>query len=137
MPSIPRETVWEFSTANFRIALEIAPEWEDPEGQFENPQEIEDIRSGRIEWFSASVIVYGPDNIELGQSHLGCCVYHNVSDFYTSHRNPDPMWRNCSLMRAEKGHNFVICEYFPSMIREAIAEARLRLKDLYSIKVCS
>jgi hypothetical protein len=118
------ETVWTFKTANFTVALEVMPEDMDPADSFEFAEDIAAVRNGDVAWFQASVVVYGHDGEELGRDSLGGCAYANVRDFYTSHRDADPMNRNCSIMRAARGDNVVICDYFPSMVRAAITEAR-------------
>lgn len=118
------ETVWEFETANYRVALEIAPEDMDPAESFSEQEDIDSVRNGDVTWFCASVVVYGADGEELGRDSLGGCAYNSVEEFYTAHRDRDPMNRNCSVMRAARGSNVVICEYFSSMVREAIDSAR-------------
>ena len=116
--------VWTHETARFLVALHIEPEMMDPAESFELEEDIEEVRSGRVEWFQARVIVYGPEGEELGSDSLGGCAYETVREFYTSHRDADPMNRNCSLMRAARGEKVCICHYFPSMVKEAIAAAR-------------
>lgn len=117
------ETVWTFETANYKIALEIAPEEMDPADQFSEEADIEAIRCGRVAWFCARVSVY-KNGHRVGCDTLGGCAYYKVSDFYTDHRDSDPLNRNCSIMRKARGDNVSICHYFPSMISEAIADAR-------------
>jgi hypothetical protein len=58
-------------------------------------------------------------------------------EFYTGHRDTDPMNRNCSIMRAARSENVVICHYFPSMVQEAISAARTELARLKSVPVRS
>ena len=122
------ETVWTFDTPNFRVALEVEPEAMDPADSFEFPEDIEAVRSGAVEWFVASVVVYAgddPDSLtEIGRNSLGGCAYRTVEEFYTSHRDRDPLSRNSSLMRAAKGGNVSICHYFPDMVRQAVGMAR-------------
>ena len=50
--------------------------------------------------------------------------------FWTDHRDSDPMNRNCSIMRAARGGNVVICHYFPDMVRTAVDEARKALANI-------
>lgn len=133
MPFDPRNAVWTFQTARFAICLFAEPEEMDPADSFDFDEDIEAIRDGTVEWFSASVVVFlkdanDPDATwqwrKVGSDHLGGCAYRTVREFYTSHRDPDPMNRNCSIMRAERGENVCICHYFPGMVLEAIADAR-------------
>jgi hypothetical protein len=119
------ETVWQFETARFRIALEIEPEDMDPAESFECEDDIEAVRSGEVKWFQAVVAIY-LDGKRIAWDSLGGCAYRTFEEFYTSHRDADPMNRNCSLMRAKRGA-VTICHYFPSMVSEAIAEARKTL----------
>ena len=131
------DTVWSFETARFRVALEISPEEMDPADSFEFDDDIEAVRSGAVEWFCATVTVYfidreNDDLREIGFDTLGGCAYKTVREFYTSHRDKDPMNRNCSLMRAahakeHEGRAVVICHYFPDMVRQAIHDARRHL----------
>jgi hypothetical protein len=119
-----REFTWTHETARFLIALHIEPEEMDPADSFERDDDIEAVRNGEVEWFSASVEVYGPEGELLGRDTLGGCAYDSVRQFYTEHRCADPMNRNCSIMREARGSNVVICHYFPDMVRNAISEAR-------------
>ena len=102
------ETVWEFRTPQFRVALEIWPEDMDPADSFEFQDDIDAVRNGAVEWFHAEVSVYyvEPNGSErrIGFDSLGGCAYNTVREFYTSHRDADPMNRNCSIMRAVKGN---------------------------------
>lgn len=132
------ETVWQFDTPRFRVALEIEPEDMDPADSFQFAEDIDAVRSGRVEWFCASVVVYAgedADNLtEIGRASLGGCAYRTVREFYAGHRDPDPMNRNSSVMRAKNGENAVICHYFPGMIAAAIAEARKHADSVKSLR---
>lgn len=121
------ETVWEFKTARFRVALEVSPEDMDPADSFEFQDDIDAVKSGTVEWFCATVAVY-LDGRKVGSDSLGGCAYNTVKEFYTSHRDPDPMNRNCSIMRAKRG-KVSIGHYFPDMVAEAISDARRTLAD--------
>lgn len=119
-----REEIWSFETANFKVAFEVSPEDMDPADSFQFDEDIAAVRNGDVDWFVAWVVVYGPDGEELAYDCLGGCAYKSAREFHTGHRDPDPMNRNCSLMRAARGENVSICHYFPGMVSEAIAEAR-------------
>lgn len=121
------ETVWAFHTRNFTIKLQITPCLIDPSDCFENEDDIKAIHEENVLWFDARVSVE-KNNHEIGSDCLGGCAYESVSDFYESHRDANPMNRNCSLMRAAKGSNVAICDYFPDMVRQAIADARHTLQ---------
>lgn len=134
MPSVDRksdilaESFWSFETANFLIEFTPLEEMEDPRNQFEFPEDVEFARRGGAAWFTARVRVWlktGEDDLEeLATDYLGACSYRSFREFVADHRAPDPMNRNCSLMRAAKGENVVVCAYFTGMVRTAVREAR-------------
>lgn len=115
---------WTFETASFLVALRTEPEDTDPADSFQFEDDIAAVREGAVEWFRATVEVYGPEGEMLGADLLGCCAYATVREFYTAHRDPAPLNRNCSLMRAACGENVCIGHYFPDMVRAAITAAR-------------
>lgn len=126
------ETVWQFKTKRFTIALEFEDPW-DLDLSWDDAGEVaEGLDSGRLIAFDAKVAVY-LDGFEVGSDHLGNCVYLSADEFATSHRDRDPMNRNCSVMREACGQ-VSICHYFPDMVREAIAEARKLLKDVPDLR---
>lgn len=114
--------MWEFHTRNFTVKAQIAPEDDSPD--FDDEETIEAISRGEIDWFMARVVVLSLYGDELGSDYLGGCAYKDAQEFFSSHRDPDPMNRNSSLMRNARGDNVVICHYFPSMVSEAIKDAR-------------
>lgn len=125
-----REFLWTHETAHFLVAFHVEPEDMDPADSFEFQEDIDAVRNGNVEWFQAIVEVYGPHGELLGRDTLGGCAYNSVHEFITGHRDPDPMNRNCSLMRAARGDNTVICHYFPDMVRQAISDARDRINAI-------
>lgn len=126
--------VWSHRTKRFRVALEVEPCDVSPSDHFDDKEDIAAIHNGDVEWFNASVIVY-LDGREVARDVLGCCAYRTVAEFYTSHRDPDPLNRNCSIMRAARGDNVVICHYFPDMVREAVRYARENLSVIKQIHI--
>jgi hypothetical protein len=127
------ERVWEFNTKRFTVALEIMPEELDPADSFSFQDDIDAVRNGEVEWFCAAVVVY-LDGVAIGSDVLGGCAYKTVREFHTAHRDPDSMNRNCTIFRAAKGENHVICHYFPSMVSQAIAAARTHLDDIPKLR---
>lgn len=116
---------WKFETAHFTVALQVDDCPDDPADMFESRPDIDAIRNGECAWFDCRLVVRRKsDGKELGADSLGACAYTEVEEFYTSHRDSNPMNRNCTLMRAAKGGNVVICHYFPGMVRQAIQAAR-------------
>jgi hypothetical protein len=119
-------TVWNFETARFTIALEIDYlDYFTYDGDDEGGEIQANLRKGDYVAFDSQVVVY-LDGQEIGFASLGGSIYarNEVSDFWTAHRDPDPMNRNCSTMRAARGENCSVGHYFPDMIREAVAGAR-------------
>lgn len=128
-----QNAVWSFETARFLITFEAEPCEDDPADSFEFAEDIEAVRSGAVEWFNAHVIVYHKcdscdDWHEIARDVLCCCAYRTIEEFHTSHRDPDPMNRNCSIVRTARGDNVAICHYFPDMVSQSIAEARRHLE---------
>jgi hypothetical protein len=136
------ETVWTFRTARFSIVLQIEQDYgyqydgDDPEGETQAK-----LDSGEYVAFDSRVRVFfhsdrGP--IEVGSDSLGGSVYAagEVPEFWTAHRDPNPMNRNCSIMRANHpaGPMVAICHYFPDMVKQAIAEARATLAELPTLR---
>lgn len=135
MCTATRETVWTFRTADLAVSLELEPCQTDPADSFDDPDDVESVRSGQVAWFDAVVCVRDIETGALyGADALGACAYSSAEEFYTSHRDPDPMNRNCSAMRAAHGGNVVICHYFPDMVYAACREAReaiARVKSMH------
>src|SRR4051812_6860681 len=92
---------WSFETAQFFIGFYTEPEELDPADSFEFQDDIDAVRDGTVEWFCAVVRVHfkrGSDDPrtwqEVGADYLGGCAYNSVREFYTAHRDPDPLNRN-------------------------------------------
>jgi len=129
--------VWSFKTRQFRVSLILQRNWryqydgDDPEGETQAK-----LNSGEYVAFDSRVEVEWEGQV-IGENHLGGSVYSadNVSEFWTAHRDPDPMNRNCSIMRANhpSGPRVSICHYFPGMVEEAISEARQYIRDLPAV----
>lgn len=129
------ETVWTFETARFCVELRIQQDHGyQYDGDDEDGETQAKLDSGEYVAFD-SLVTVTLDGKEVGWSSLGGSVYSTstIEEFWTSHRDQDPMNRNCSLyrdaMRAKAGHECVICHYFPDMVSEAIAEARKTICD--------
>lgn len=117
---------WEFRSGEFTVRLRIEPEETPPEDMFEFREDIDAIHNGTVDWFVAIVEVLRNGHV-IGRDTLGGCAYNSIREFYTAHRDPDPMNRNSSIMRAAQGDNVAICHYFPDMVRQTIADARATL----------
>ncbi len=143
----PSEAVWQFCTPRFRVVLFAEPEDMDPADSFSDERDIEAVRLGAVEWFSATVIVYGPDGEVWGRDDLGGCAYKSLREFYSSHRwqysrrqdrwITDPKsraWKACEARRPRRADGSRMDGgYFTDMVRTALGEARataLRLQHV-------
>lgn len=124
--------IYRFETARFIISLRAEPEDYPPEDSFQFPEDIAFARSGDpAAWFCAvCTVTEKGSGAVIGRDVLGGCSYRSFEDFVGSHRDPDPMHRNCSIMRAARGENVVMCDYFPGMIAEAVKDARATITRL-------
>ena len=123
------ETVWAFKTARFTVELQIAQDYGyQYDGDDEDGETQRRLDSGEYVAFDSRVVVYCAGR-EVGFDSLGGSVYAagDVSEFWTAHRDANPMNRNCKAFREARGANSVICHYFPAMVAQAISEARKAL----------
>ena len=119
-------TVWVHNVGRFQVRLQIEPiSGYQYDGDDEKGETQAKLDSGEFVAFESSVIV-DLDGEEIGRDDLYGSVYSadQVSEFWTAHRDSDPMNRNCSIMRQARGANVVICHYFPDMVRNAVQAAR-------------
>ena len=121
-------TMWRFTIGRFTVKAEIE-ESQDLDLSWDDTGEVrEKLDSGEFVAFDTKVSVW-LNGCEIGTDWLCQSIYADASDFFADHRDPDPMNRNCSLMRAALGDRVCIGHYFPNMVREAISEARAWLAD--------
>ncbi len=116
--------MFRFETKNFVIRAAIFPDVDVDTSFDETGETAENIESGLWEAFGTIVTVETKEGVELGSDILCGSIYENPHEFFTAHRDSNPMSRNCSAMRTVNGQNSCICHYFPEMIREAIRNAR-------------
>lgn len=134
------ETVWTFRTERFAVSLMIIPDHAYRyDGDDEDGETQAKLDSGEYVAFD-SVVTVTLDGQEVATDSLGGSVYgaDEVAEFWTAHRDRDPMNRNCSAyrnaMRAKTGHECCISNhYFPDMVRQAIAEARQTIARLQAV----
>lgn len=129
--------VWSFRTARFAVYLEVTPDYGyQYDGDDEGGETQAKLDSGEYVAFDSRVTVH-LDGQEVGSDSLGGSVYaaDEVDTFWTDHRCPDPLDRNCSIMRKARGTNVVICHYFPDMVHQAIADARNTLAKLQTVRL--
>lgn len=124
--------VWQFKTKRFTVSLYVERE---PDYRYDGDDEDGETQamldSGEYVAFASHVVVE-LDGEEIARDSLFGSVYaaDRVEEFWTAHRDPDPMNRNCSIMREARGANVVICHYFPSMVATACQEARDAVRDM-------
>lgn len=124
--------VWEFNTDRFKITLDIELDngyrydGDDPDGEVQSK-----LNDGEFIAFDSIVTVFC-DDMEIASDSLGGSVYDpdEMSDFWTAHRDSNPMNRNCSLMRAARRDGTCIGHYFPDMVSQAIKDARRYLANV-------
>jgi hypothetical protein len=136
------ESAWKFSTARFCVELQInedcSYQYDGDDADGETQRKLD---NGDYIAFDSRVVVYC-DGREVGANSLGGSVYDRraVDEFWTAHRDRDPMNRNCTIMRrAYKGENnpdakITICHYFPDMVRQAVADARKTLCNVPELR---
>jgi hypothetical protein len=101
------DTIWSFETARFRVTCDVTPEDTDPADCFDNDDDVEMVRSGAVDWFTARLRVT-LDGAEIATDYLGACAYACAADFARKDRDG----------------------YFRDMVRSAIADARRALADM-------
>jgi hypothetical protein len=86
----PRNALWSFETARFAVCFFADPEEMDPADSFAFPEDIEAVRSGAVDWFSAAVVVFLKDPADpeatfrwrqVGADYLGGCAYDSARSF--------------------------------------------------------
>jgi hypothetical protein len=128
------ETVWTFDTARFSVQLQLTQDCDQTyDGDDDNGETQENINSGVYTMFDSRVVVLWDDRM-IGADYLGSNVYAEPKEFWTAHRESDPMSRNCSIMRKARGDNVCVCHYFPSMVSEAIKAARENLCNVPKLR---
>ena len=121
-------TMWRFKIGRFTVKAEIEAS-RDLDLSWDDTGEIrEKLDSGEFMAFDTKVSVW-LHGCEIGSDWLCQSVYADASDFFTDHRDLDPMNRNCSLMKSARGDRTRIVHYFPDMVRTATHAARDWLAD--------
>ncbi len=114
--------MWDFKTANFRVALECTPDYDLDLSWDEDGSTREALESGELIAFQAKVAVYDmTTGDEIGADYLGGCIYASVEDFIDH--------RKCGKQNREyaaQGETGRCGSYFRDMVTEAIEQARKR-----------
>lgn len=132
--------VWSFKTKRFEVSLILE---RDRHYQYDGDDDDGETQAkldfGEYVAFNSCVQV-SLDGERIADEWLCGSVYDadNYREFWTSHRDPDPMNRNCTIMRdamfAKTGHHAVICHYFPGMVTEACKQARHYLSKFPKVR---
>jgi hypothetical protein len=118
--------VWEFKTARFVVALEIQRDrGYQYDGDDEDGETQAKLDSGEYVAFDSCVVVEF-DGEEIARDSLCGSVYASgeTSEFWTAHRTSAPEGRNY-----QPGQNYVVCHYFPDMVRTACEAAREYIRE--------
>lgn len=120
-----RGTIYTFRTKNFTVQFNALPEDDLDLSWDEDGSTAEGLESGELCAFCAQVRVLF-HGIELGADYLGGCIYKRPEDF-RDHLGV----RQYSRELSEKhGREITVGSYFPSMVREAIREARENMERI-------
>lgn len=122
------QTMWQFTVGRFTIRARITPSDDLDLSWCETGETARNLDSGLWEAFDTRITVEFNGRV-IGEDSLHGSIYADPAEFFTDHRCPDPMGRNCSAMRDARGSNVVICHYFPGMVQAAIADARAWLAN--------
>lgn len=107
------ETIWQFRTANFRIAYEVFPEYDLDLSWDEDGETRDRLERGLLVAFVAKVAIYWQGR-EIAADYLGNCIYENAEDF--------------------RDHFGGKGSYFSDMVRSAVREARRNLNAVPKVR---
>lgn len=125
--------MYRFETAQFIVRAVIVPDPDVDVSFDETGETAEKVASGEWQAFG-TIVTVSHQGIVLGESSLWGSIYRDPLEFFTGHRGPDPMDRNCSTMKAARGANVCIGHYFPDMVREACGAARTALGNMPKVR---
>ena len=115
--------LWTYETKRFTVTVDALVD-HDPDLSFDETGDTQaKVESGEWTLFCARARVEMGGRV-LADDYLGNCIYENLDDFASDHRDPDPMKRNCSIMRAKWGANAAVSHYLPEMVATVCREAR-------------
>lgn len=124
--------VWSFKTKRFEVSLILERDrGYQYDGNDEDGETQAKLDSGKYVAFNSCVQVT-LDGERIADSWLCGSVYsaEDYSEFWTAHRDSDPLNRNCTIMRrawrggGDPDAKVSICHYFPGMVAEACKAAR-------------
>lgn len=122
------ENIWSFKTKNFTVCLDALPE-DDLDLSWDGSGDARrGLDTGGYVAFCARAQAFDPEGRLLAADYLGNCIYESLEEFGSAHRDPDPLNRNSSIMRAKRGQHTAIGHYFPDMVRIVCRGARAALR---------
>ncbi len=120
--------IWSFVTGAFTVRVDALPETDLDLSWDETGDAARGLESGRYAAFCARAQVLDAEGRVLAADYLGNCICESTAEFGSAHRDPDPLNRNSSIMRAKRGSQTVICHYFPDLVRGVCRGARAALR---------
>ena len=120
-----KDIIYTFRTKNFAVQLSALPENDLDLSWDEDGSTAEGLESGELCAFCAEVLVLF-HGIELGADYLGGCIYKRPEDF-RDHLGVRQYGRELS---EKHGREIAVGSYFPSMVRQAIREARENMEKI-------
>ncbi len=131
-----KRRMFHFCTKRFAISAFI--EYDDNyryNGDDEDAGTQRKLDSGEYVAFDTQVVIHF-DGLKIADEWLCGNVYAfgEEDQFFSDHWRSEDLYRNCEAMRAKRGHNAVICHYFPSMVKEAVSQARKFLNNVPKLR---
>lgn len=118
-----KEEMWRFETAQFAVVAYIAPD-DEADLSWADAETIDAINTGEFAVFGMIVEVEKNGHV-IGRDSLWNCVERNPSQCFSEHWKAEKSFRNTLELKA---NNMAVCHYFPSMVAQAIADARSTLE---------
>ena len=75
-----QEMIHTLDHKGFQIRVFVAPDWEFSPYECCDPEDVQAILDGKLEWFRVRVVAYKCD-VPLGDDYLGGCCYRSRDDF--------------------------------------------------------
>lgn len=120
------DTMFRFDAGTFLVIAQIEPTTDLDLSWDETGETRENLASGLWSAFDTTVQVIDRHGVILGEAHLGQSIYENPADFFTEHYG---------IAAKSRADGVTYGAYFPGMVREAVGEARERLRSYKSKRV--
>lgn len=116
-------TIWQFKTKNFRVALSWDYEADADLSWDDDGEVTAKLESGEYVNCLFKVAVYGPNGAELAADYLGNSIHERPEDFRDH--------LGIAAKGRADGHNYG--SYFTDMVRQVISEAREALRQAQTV----